>query len=111
MFCLRERLCCRILLDQARLKIAREEGRGSWEEFRNGFEIEALKLHLLERFSLPDGAASLICEANEIRREGDEVAHDASEDDIRDAILQQSMESGVRKKLERIFKFYYNKDV
>ena len=89
----------------------REGEWGSWEELRNSFEIEELKLHLLEQFALSDDAASLICEPNNIRREEDEVAHFASEGDIRSAILQQSIDSETREELERIFRFCYSQDV
>jgi len=89
----------------------REGEWGSWEVLRNSFEIEDLHLRLLEQFPLSDGAASLICEPDDICREGDEVAHFASEGDIQSAILQQSTDSETRKKLERIFRLCYSKDV
>ena len=69
-----------------------------------------LVTHVGNQTLLSRDVATLICNYSAIRQAGNGVAHDATQDDIRQAVLQQPEGTG-RSNLMRVFKFVYGVDV
>ncbi|KAG1851359.1 hypothetical protein F4604DRAFT_2045896 [Suillus subluteus] len=97
----------RVLLDLARRKVLEHLGHDTWEELRASCSIYQLTDVIFNGLKqkgvsyLPSHESiSFLCSYNNVRRAGNIAAHSAKEDDIRRAVLTQSLESRDRKCLE-----------
>ncbi|KAG1780432.1 hypothetical protein EV702DRAFT_1082730 [Suillus placidus] len=107
----------RVLLDLARKKVLEHLGHESWEGLRASCSVHQLAdtiFNDLKRkgVSYPPSQESIffLCSYNNIRRAGNTAAHNAKEDDVRHAVLTQSLESQDRRCLESLFTYAYNGD-
>ncbi|KAG1790688.1 uncharacterized protein HD556DRAFT_1537677 [Suillus plorans] len=105
----------RVLLDLARKKVLEHLGHETWEDLRASRSVYQLADTIcndLKRkgVSYPPSSESIffLCSYNNIRRAGNTAAHSAKEDDIRHAVLTQSLESRDRRCLESLFAYAYN---
>ncbi|KAG1828816.1 hypothetical protein EV424DRAFT_1642462 [Suillus variegatus] len=105
----------RVLLDLARKKVLEHLGHETWEDLRASRSVYQLADTIcndLKRkgVSYPPSSESIffLCSYNNIRRAGNTAAHSAKEDDIRHAVLTQSLESRDRRCLESLFTYAYN---
>lgn len=105
----------RFLLDLARRKVLEHLGHDTWEELRASCSIYQLTDAIFNGLKqkgvsyLPSHESiSFLCSYNNVRRAGNIAAHSAKEDDIRHAVLTQSLESRDRKCLEGLFTYAYN---
>jgi hypothetical protein len=105
----------RVLLDLARKKVLEHLGYETWEGLRASRSVLQLADTIFNDLkqkgvSYPPSFQSVffLCSYNNIRRAGNTAAHSAKEDDIRHAVLTQSLDSQDRKCLESLFTYAYN---
>lgn len=105
----------RVLLDLARKKVLEHLGHDTWEDLRASRNIYQLTDAIFNGLKqkgvsyLPSHESIyFLCSFNDIRRAGNIAAHSATEDDIRHAVLTQSLESRDRECLEGLFTYAYN---
>ncbi|KAG1818664.1 uncharacterized protein BJ212DRAFT_1346754 [Suillus subaureus] len=105
----------RVLLDLARKKVLEHLGHETWEELRASrsvFQLADTIFNDLKQkgvsYSPSYQSIFFLCSYNNIRRAGNTAAHSAKEDDVRHAVLTQSLGSHDRKCLESLFTYAYN---
>ncbi|KAG2119168.1 uncharacterized protein F5147DRAFT_668523 [Suillus discolor] len=105
----------RVLLDLARKKVLEHLGHETWEDLRASRSVYQLADTICNDLkqkgvSYPPSSESIffLCSYNNIRRAGNTAAHSAKEDDVRHAVLTQSLESRDRRCLESLFTYAYN---
>ncbi|KAG1858239.1 hypothetical protein C8R48DRAFT_715787 [Suillus tomentosus] len=105
----------RVLLDLARKKVLEHLGHDTWEDLRASRSVYQLADTICNDLKrkgvsyLPSSESIFfLCSYNNIRRAGNTAAHSAKEDDIRHAVLTQSLESRDRRCLESLFTYAYN---
>jgi hypothetical protein len=105
----------RVLLDLARKKVLEHLGHETWEELRASCSVYQLAdtiFNGLKRknisYSPSHPSIFFLCSYNNVRRAGNTAAHKATEEDVRHAVLTQSLESHDRQCLESLFAFAYD---
>ncbi|KIJ65355.1 hypothetical protein HYDPIDRAFT_110397 [Hydnomerulius pinastri MD-312] len=105
----------RLLLDLARKKVLELLNQESWDDMRGGRTSSQLVSYLDDELkhhnlfsSLSWDALEFLCSYNRVRREGNRAAHQATQANIRDAIM--SCDTG-RPQLEEIYKFRFGESV
>ena len=102
----------RVLLDRARQKLLQEFQCGSWEELRRDRTVYQLADDIANRLAQVPHHPShdsirFMCSYNNVRREGNVAAHNASLEDIREAVMKKPLETQERRYLEQIFEFLF----
>lgn len=94
----------------ARTKVLKTLGVASWDTIKE----DAQSIHMALRttssgWQLPAEALELLSTSNKLRHEGNQAAHNASVEEIRDAV--QTNQTSLRKHLEKLFKFVFEVDL
>ena len=86
----------------------------SWEDLRNNRDEQnltgAIMLVLTQanlQYCPSRDAVEFLCSYNNVRRDGNYRAHNASKDEIRDAVLTKQVGSQDRQYLTQLFEFIY----
>ncbi|KAF8650066.1 hypothetical protein AX16_005430 [Volvariella volvacea WC 439] len=101
----------RVFLDLTRQKILENFECESWESLRENRSVYQLKNHIFK--SLPAAtrpsleAIEFLCSYNNVRRDGNAAAHDASKEDVRTAVIGKPVESKDRRCLEEMYVYTY----
>ncbi|KAG1753185.1 hypothetical protein EDB19DRAFT_1667848 [Suillus lakei] len=105
----------RVLLDLARTKVLEHLGHETWEGLRGGSNVCQLTDTIFNELNRrgvshhpSHKSISFLCSYNNIRRAGNVAAHSAKEDEVRNAVTTQSLESHDRQCLENLFSYAYN---
>ena len=84
----------------------------SWDELREGRNISQLtnlivkRLHEVNAHHLSQETVVFLCSYNNVRKEGDRVAHNASQNEIKNAvIMQKNSQDGL--KLKELYQFVF----
>lgn len=84
----------------------------TWDELRGGREIHPLTDLILEGLlsvnedSLSRDTVFFLCSYNNVRKEGDRIAHNASQNEIKNAVMtKRNSTDGMQ--LEELYKFVY----
>lgn len=107
----------RVLLDEARKKILQKFGYESWDDltsrlqapydlFNSVFKEFQGSLH-----APSEDAVKLICTYNNVRRDGNEAAHSATKDQVKQAVMSKIEGGEERHRLEQVFEFTYDVDM
>ncbi|CAA7267677.1 unnamed protein product [Cyclocybe aegerita] len=110
-------LFLRILLDDARDKIAHLLDHSWWDDISSNQLPSQLPTWLAQQrplvesdYTLTNTSLAILSRFNPIRQEGNEVAHTVTTKEIREAILSRQQES-VRVVLKNLFEFTYEEDL
>lgn len=106
----------RVLLDRAKEKILQHFECSTWEDLRQDQTIQHLADIVSQRLAnIPNcpsrDAIQFLCSYNNVRREGNNVAHTATLAEIRDAVMTKSLDTQERTRLEQVFRFTFNENV
>ncbi|KAJ7472115.1 hypothetical protein FB451DRAFT_1251894 [Mycena latifolia] len=104
----------RALLDKGRvfIKENHNDHPTTWEVLQGTRSTDTLVDHI--RAGLPPtimltrSTIRLVCSGRVLCQQGNEAAHDCSEEQIRDAVLSKSVDSGVRTSLQELFEVVFD---
>ena len=106
----------RILLDYGRERIVEFMSYKSWDELLKGISIPQLIDQILKALRevnmdhLSQETVVFICSYNNVRKEGDRVAHNASRNEIKEAVnMQNNCQDGL--KLTELYQFVFTTPV
>ena len=105
-----------VLLDRARQKLLQEFQCSSWEELRHDCTIyqlaDNIANHLTQVPHHPShDSIRFMCSYNNVRWEGNVTAHNASLEDIREAVMKKPLDTQERRYLEQIFEFLFGQRI
>jgi len=103
----------RILLDYSRKTILESLGYGSWDQFRDGKNVSQLTNVIIDELHkenvvdpLSRETVEFLCSYNNIRRHGDYIAHNASQTEIKHAVMmKKNSQEGLQ--LEELYEFVF----
>jgi hypothetical protein len=94
----------------AREKVVYKLGVKSWDAINQDGQYICTALHTASNgWEPPAEALDILCYCSKLRHEGNEAAHSTSVEEIRDTI--QTHQTGLRKHLEKLFKFVFEVDI
>ena len=106
----------RVLLDKARRKVLDELNCETWEDLRQNKSASVLTEHIHAHIAKAEHppsreAVHLLCSYNNIRRSGNNAAHNAKPEVVKAAVLTKDLDSNERKLLEQLYLFTYGQSV
>lgn len=104
-----------VLLDEARQKILQTLSIQSWDDLHSTshYNISARVVQQLkgERHAPSADTVIFICSYNNVQRDGNEAAHTAMQDQVKQAVMSKSVGGMERSRLEQVFEFTYDVDM
>ena len=105
----------RVLLDLTRQQILESLECNTWEDLRKNLLISELSAHicrLLPQVSCPSyETIEFVCAYNNIRRDGNAAAHQATKEEMREAVTTKKLGKKERRCLEEMYLYVFGTKV